>query len=394
MAHGDMQRRTWRTLELLRVLTLCLVAGLVLTAGGSGTPSAFTGVSLKVLNASSPPGGTMQMAVEVTEPIPIVIGSALIQLDTAVLGPVMGVALYGPAGAQSDAAGTALVSGNLLRVRTVSPSSTFGTSTAAPILAVTMGVSASALPGTQASLVLDPATSFWLDPSGAPYAQQVKNGTFVVGGTVSIDDVVPGAGLLPAGSTVVVRGFGFQPGALVEVDGVSVDSTVVVSDRQVNVTIGVAADLYGRRVRVRNPDLSRAAYRAYLRSAWLGRSARALLADTDPLFSPQAFTGAIFSASPGAGQFFGLALQNPAAAPADSTIELRAGDGTSIASAAVTLPARTRMSREVSELFPGHSIPAGGSLVVRSSSPVQMLGILGDETAGTVEPVLAALAFP
>src|SRR5712671_3727989 len=170
MTHGNEQRRSWHSMEFLRMLALCLAAGLVLTAArGASTPSNV--VSLKVLNASSPPGGTMQMAVEVTEPIPIATGSAIIQLDTAVLGPVMGVALYGPAGAQSDAAGTALVSGNLLRVRTVSPSSTFGTSTAAPILAVTLGVRADALPGAQARLILDPTASSWLDPAGVPYPE-------------------------------------------------------------------------------------------------------------------------------------------------------------------------------------------------------------------------------
>jgi hypothetical protein len=146
-------------------------------------------------------------------------------------------------------------------------------------------------------------------------------------------------------------------------------------------------------VRVKNLDLSRASYRAYLRAQWIGRSSRTLLADTDPIFSPVAVTGAFFTASPSSGQFFGLALQNPAATAADVTVELRSSSAT-VASTAVTLPARTRISREVPELFAGQPMPAGGVLVVRSSAPVQMLGLLGDETAGTVEPVLASLAFP
>jgi hypothetical protein len=377
------------------MLALFLLTGLLLTAGRSGPTDPFAGVSLKILNASAPPGGTMQLALEVTEPKPISTGSAAILLDTAVLGPVMGVALYGPAGAQSDAAGTAVVTGTRLTVRTVSPTSAFGMSTAVPILSVTMRVRPDALRGAQATLRLDPAASFWVDPTGHPYAQQVRNGTFDVAGTVSIHDVFPGTGLLPAGSTVVVRGMGFQPGAQIEIDGVPLASAAVVSDSEVQATIAVSADLYGRRVRVRNPDLSRASYFAYLRAAWLGRSARVLLANTDPLFSPQTFTGALFTASPAARQFFGLALQNPGAAPTDVTVELRStAAGAAIASASLTLPARTRTSREVSELFAGQPMPAGGFLVVRSTSPVQMLGLLGDEAAGTVEPILASLAFP
>lgn len=394
MAQGNMQRRAWRTMEFFRVLALCLAGGLFLTAGGSGSFEPFSGVSLKILNASAPPGGTMQLAVTLTEPKPIATGSAAISVDSGVLGPVMGVALYGPAGAGSDAAGAAVVNGNALAVRIVSPSSDFGTSVAAPILAVTIGVSPNALPGTQAKLLLDPAASFWIDPAGVSYSQQVKTGTFEVRGTVSINDVVPGTGLLAAGSTVVLRGIGFQPGAVAEIDDVPVNSATVVSDTEIDAIIGVSADLYGRRVTVRNPDLSRASYRAYLRAAWLGRSARTLLAQTDPIFSPQTFTGAFFTRSAAAGQFFGLALQNPAADAADVTIELRSSSAGSIATAGLTLPARTRMSREVSELFAGQTIPADGSLVVRSSSPVQMLGLLGDEAAGTVQPIAASLAFP
>ena len=250
------------------------------------------------------------------------------------------------------------------------------------------------MPGTHASLFLDPAASVWIDPFGQPYAQQIKNGEFEVGGTVSINDVFPGMGLLPAGSSVAVRGIGFQPGALVEIDGVPVSATNFVSSSEIDAILAVDADLYGRRVRIRNPDLSAASYRSYLRAAWLGRSGNPLLASTDPIFSPQTFTGAFFTSAPGPGQFLALALQNPAAGSADLSVELRSTAGRSIATTAVTLPPRTRISRQASELFAGVPVPADAFLVVRSSSPVQMLGLLGDDAAGTVEPVVASLAFP
>jgi hypothetical protein len=378
---------------LFGALAFCVGAFLV-TGARSGAAETFSGVSLKVLNASSPPGGVMQLNVTLTEPKPIATGSALLSVNTAVLGPVMGVAVYGPGGAQSDAAGTAVVAGDTVTVRTVSPSSAFGTSIADPIVSVTMRVRPDALPGAQSKLLLDPAGSSWTDPNGATYAQQVKTGSFDVAGTVFIEDVFPGMGLLPAGSTVVVRGMGFQPGALVEIDGVSLSAAAVVSGSEIDATIGVSADMYGRRVTVKNPDLSRASYHAYLRAAWLGQSARPLLTRTDPIFSPQTFSGAFFTPSPAAGQFFALAVQNPAANSADVTLELRSAASATIGTVAVTLPARTRIAREVSELFAGQTIPAGGSLVVRSSSPVQMLGLLGDDAAGTVGPVLASLAFP
>jgi len=394
MAYGSVRGRARRTTESFQVLVLGLSAGFLLTAADSGSPEPFSGVSLKVLNASAPAGGTIQLTVALTEPKPIVTGSAVLSLDTATLGSVMGVALYGPAGASSDAAGAAVASGNALTIRITSPSAAFGMDAAVPILAVTMGVRPDAAVGAQAKLLLDPASSFWLDPAGVLYAQEVKSGTFEVAGTVSIGDVFPGTGLLPAGSTVEVRGMGFEPGAIVEIDGVSVASAAFVSDREVAVTIADAADLYGRRVTLKNPDLSRASYLAYLRAAWLGRSAFPLLAATDPIFSPQALTGAFFTRPAAPGQFLGLALQNASADSADVTVELRSDAAGAIASTALTLPPRSRISREVSELFAGQAAPADAFLVVRSNSPVQMLELLGDESAGTVEPVTASLTFP
>jgi hypothetical protein len=394
MAQGNVRRRARQTTQAFRGVALCLAGGFLLAAGGSGSSDSFSGVSLKVLNSSAPPGGTIQLTVTLTEPKPIVTAGAGISFDTGVLGPVMGVALYGPAGASSDAAGAAVPSGNALTVRMTSPSGGFGTDPAAPILAVTLGVRPDANRGSQSTLLLDPAASFWIDPLGQPYAQQVKSGTFEVAGTVSINDVFPGTGLLPAGSAVAVLGIGFQPRAIVEIDGVAVASTTFVSSSELDVTIGVAADLYGRRVTVRNPDLSAASYRAYLRAEWLGRSANPLLASTDPIFSPQTFTGAFFTRAPGPGKFLALALQNPAVASADVNIELRSPTAGSIASTTVTLPPRTRISRQVSEFFATQALPADGYLVVRSNSPVQMLGLLGDDAAGTVEPVAASLAFP
>jgi hypothetical protein len=376
-----------------RPLALCTAAGLLLTAG-RGTEPPFNGLSIRVLDASAPPGGTIQLTVTLTEPKPIVTGSAALSFDALLLGPVMGLALYSPSGTLSDAAGAGVIRGNQLSLRSTSPSAELGTGIAVPLLTVTIGVRPDAPAGSMGILALDPAASLWLDPNGQPYPQQVRSGTFQVGGTISISDVSPAMGSLPAGSTVIVRGMGFQPGALAEVDGVRVASTTVVDSTEVQVVIADAADLYGRRVRVRNPDLSRAAYYAYLRAAWLGQSARTLLAATVPIFSPRTLTGAFFPNSAAPGQFLALALQNPGAGPAEVAVELRSSARELLASTAVTLPPRTRIAREVSELFSGATAPANGFMVVRSSAPVQMLGLVGDDAAGSVQPLSPALAFP
>lgn len=390
MEHPNRTRA--RTVFPLAAAFVSLSAGLPLGAAARAQ-EVFDGVSLKILNTRSPAGGMTQLLVTLTEPKPIVTGIASLSFDSGVLGPVMGVALYSPAGAQSDVAGTAVVSGGRLTVRTTSPGAEFGTGAAVPILAVAISVHPDALPTAESFLALDPAGSSWLDPTGVPYAQHVKSGKFQVGGSLSISDVFPGTGLLPAGSTVNVRGLGFVPGSIVEIDGVPVTATTLVSSTQLDVTIGADSDLYGRRVTVKNPDLARTSYFSYLRAAWLGQSSHALVAATDPIFSPQAFSSALFATSAPAGKFFAVALQNPGASPAQVQLDLLSDAGAPVASQAVTLGPRTRFSRDLLELF-GATAASASVLSVRSTSPVQSLGLLGDEAAATVEPVTAWLALP
>jgi len=211
-------------------------------------------------------------------------------------------------------------------------------------------------------------------------------------GAVSITDVLPGGGFLPAGSLVAVVGIGFQPGAQVLIDGVSLASTSWVDSSRIEVVTAVETQLDGRMVSVTNPDLTGATYFSYLRATDLGKSARPLLASTEAIFPVQTRTRAVFAA-PTSGTFFGLALQNPGAADSILSVELWDA-GSMVASASLTLPPRTKVSREVSELFPGIIPNAGSFFGLTAAVPVQMLGLSGNETDGSVTPVLPAVVFP
>jgi hypothetical protein len=260
---------------------------------------------------------------------------------------------------------------------------------------VSVAVRPDARPGADGTVAIDPARSLWIGPSGQPYPQRVQDGSFVVLGPLSISDVLPARGGLLAGSTVTVRGLGFQAGADIEIDGVLVGSTAFVGETELATTIAQSADMYGRKVNVTNPDHARASYRAHPRTDRLPPSTRPLLAATDPIFAPQTFSSAAFVSSAAAsGQFLALALQNPGDETAGVTVELRSAAAGLVASTALDLPPRTWMSREASELFPGAAVPEEASLLVRSSLPVQMLGLVGDEAAGSVAPLVPALAFP
>ncbi len=317
------------------------VPSIALAAGDS--------ISLPVPNEAAPPTGSVQLEVQalIGDPTPIIVD--LLGADP---GSVLGVTLPGA----PNTAGTVVTSGNALVIRTVSPS--------APL------VSGQAPVGTTASLTL----------------------RSVLNGTVSITDVLPGGGLLPAGSLVAVVGMGFQAAAVVLIDGIAFASASWVNSSRIEVVTAAEMQLDGRNVTVINPDGTGANYVAYLRATDLGKSARPLLAATEAIFPIQTLSSAVFAA-PTSGTFFGLALQNPQ--PADSIVSIELWDaGAVVASASLALSPRTKISREVSEFLPGVIPGAGSSFRLTATVPVQMLGLSGDETDGSVTPVLPALASP
>ena len=233
------------------VAALCAVAALTALdarAAHGADPVAgpgVAGVSIKVLNTRAPPGGALQFVLTLTEPKPIMTATA--SLLYTPIGAVMGVSLLDPAATVSDVAGTAVLRSGQVTVRTTrSAAATLGTAPGVPILTLTIGVAPNAPRGTAGTLGIDTAASVWLDPAGNPYPQQVKSGKFEIAGTVSITDVFPGGGPLAGGDVVAVKGVGFQPGALVEIDGVPVAATTFVSASELDVTLGAAADLHAR----------------------------------------------------------------------------------------------------------------------------------------------------
>ena len=350
----------------------------------AATADATNDLALKIPNESAPPGGWFQMKVKVTEPKPIIISSAAMSSPFA----VQGIVLPG----SPDAGGAAVLGPSGLVLRTISPSGTMGMSLAAPIIAVTFAVPAGMPVGAKAQLVLDPAASSFLAPLGV-YVPDVKQGMFTAGGTLSIGDIIPGGGFLPAGSAITVTGMGFQPGALVEVDGIDIVSATLIDSTRIDAVIAAAAQLDGRRVSVRNPDGTRAAYFSYLRARALGESARPLLLATETVFPVLPFSGAIFPVpAVAAGTFFAVAAQNPGPATSQVTIALQSPAGV-VASTTFSMPPRTEISREISEFLTGVSPHAGQAVAVTASAPVQLLGLVADTDAGSVTPVLPALSF-
>jgi hypothetical protein len=361
------------------LLGVLVTAALGARAQTATTAAAAAPLSLKVLDESAPPGGAIQLEVSATEPKPIIIGSGHIR---AIPGPVLGIVLPG----NPDAAGTAVSASDGVTIRLLSPSGNLGLLADTPVVDIVVGIPTTTKVGTTSSLALDGLV--FSGPQG-PYAPQIKPGIFTAKNIVSITNVIPGGGLLPAGSTVSIAGAGFLPGSSVEIDGATLSGTSVVSGSRIDVTLAGALQLDAKRVTVRNPDGTRSRYYSYLRAASLSPSSDALLAATDAVYPVQPISSAAFPSVSSSG-FMGFALQNPGAAAAQITIQLRSASAV-IATASLTLPPRTEVSRSAAELF--GSLPASSNVLsVSSSLPVQMLGLLGDSAAGTVTPVLPSVS--
>jgi len=329
------------------------------------------------------------MKVALTEPEPIVTGGCALEFGPAPLGAVQDVALFSPTG---NVSATAVIDGGRIFIAFNSPDGTFGTGGRdLTIAALAIPVRDDANPGDQSPLTLDPDASWWLNPMGDPYAQEVRQGLLTVGGSLSITDIVPGSAFVPANSTIAVLGMGFQPGARlrVQIEGVEVRSTRFVSPTRLEVTVGQDALMHGKRIRLTNgdPDRTMATYDSFMRSIPLGESSNTLLARTVPIFSLASFSEAYFNPFAGPGHFSALAFKNPGSESADISLEGYSAEGELIASTTFTLPEARRISREVSELLPDVVFAEGSYLRAISTVPVQMLGLLGDDAAGTVLPV-------
>ena len=371
----------------MSMLAAFLLAGSVLCFAGAGvdpvpTPG-FTGLSFRVLNATIPPGGMFQFQLLLTEPKPIGFGST----RPTVPAPTSGIALIDPIG---QTAGVAIIDSSGIRINFNSPLATFGTNPIIdyPILVIAMPIAADIPVGSQFPLSIDMANSFWLDATGQPYPQEIANGKLTIGGTLNISNVVPGGGLQPAGTKISIFGTGFTPDAGVSMEGVNlnVGDVQFVSSSQIDVVLPSALQMDGTRVRVTTAT-ERSTYFSYLRAHPVGESIHPLVARSYPLFSRQTYSSASLPWTGTGQQFTALALQNPGLDEVEVTVEMLAATGETLGTVSLPLPALSKITRDLTELF--SNPPAGASVVhITPSRPIQMLGLLGDDATGNVVPVI------
>jgi hypothetical protein len=352
--------------------------------GGGGEPA--NALSLDVLSATIPPNGVFQIQLDLTEPKPIHIGGTRFTASSTAFGSGVGSSIHSPSG---QACGIVLPTSNGFQVSFVSPDGTFGDNTSStfyPIMTLALPINANATVGSQVQASLDLANSVFVDPTGAQYPVEVKPGTLTIGGSLSITNVLPGGGTVAAGSTISIIGLGFTTSSTVQINGASVATTKLVSSNELDVTLSQSLALDGAGVQVTTGSQS-VTYFSYLRATNVGQSARPLLASSDTMFSQVTYTKASLPWSSSATTFTGLALQNPGTTAATITLQELSQSNQVLQTVSVSLGGRSKMTRDLADFF-GQPASGAASVGIQSDQPLQLLGIQGDTSAGTLTPVV------
>jgi hypothetical protein len=366
----------------IAILSLLLISTTGLFAGDDPP---FSGVELSIPDETVPPGGMLQLKVQITEPKPISKGGQKARFAGKMLGAPLGIALFSPSG---DASGTALVSKGSVQFSLSSSLIDMGNNVDYPIVTIAMPVKATAKEFQTADLTLDSSFSDWQDPKGKNYLVMLNNGTMTVGGTVSISTVVPGGGLQPAGTKIAIQGMGFQQNSKVQIDEAKFKNQTYVSPHEIDVTLSKAVNMTSRRVRVTSQNTNETvSYYSYARTVATGRSTHALIAATVPLFSQSTWSLGYLKPVISGSQYTGLAVQNPTAIAASVTLQLLSTNGSVLKTKLINLAAYHRISRDLTEFFAGATPSNGTTVKMTSSVPVQVLGLLVDDTLGTVDPI-------
>ena len=81
-----------------------------------------------------------------------------------------------------------------------------------------------------------------------------------VGGSLSVQNVTPGGGILPAGTVLHIHGLGFTPSTTVQADAFTISAARYTGPQEMEVTLDAPTELTGKRFVVKNADGSEVEY--------------------------------------------------------------------------------------------------------------------------------------
>ncbi|MEO8594794.1 MAG: hypothetical protein ABI759_15860 [Candidatus Solibacter sp.] len=190
---------------------------------------------------TAPAGTSVQFKLRADSPAQIAGGAFTLDLDPTVFGEISDLTVFGATG---DALGYAKINGRHAEVHFTSPSGSIGQLPGLPVATFSAPVNA----GATVPVTIDTALGPWYDTNGRPYLVTVTGGEFRAGGALSLRNVTPGGGYLPAGTVVRVSGGGFDSSTRVALDGVSIAAQHVTDAQHVEFTLGGATEMTGKHI--------------------------------------------------------------------------------------------------------------------------------------------------
>lgn len=305
-------------------------------------------LGLRISSETAPVGGMVQVKVFATAPQAITGGKVIFTADGSVgnFPQVMGVEVFSATG---DVSGLGFVDtlGDFTIVFS-SPSGGVARVPGLPLIEFTLMVDKAHTIG------IDPSSSF-TDLAGKTYdvtSNAIQAGAVAVGGTLTLQNVAPGAGL-----AMQIAGTGFTPDTTVAIDGASIASTAFVSSTLMTVTLAATIEITGKHVRMQNADGQHVDYWCWLHD-FISKVSEY------PIFPLISTTSAILASFVGAPGFFAtLDFQNPGPTPID--VAITSGQVTTTA----TVPS---WSASEVKIGTGAFIAAQS---ITSSGPIRIVGL-------------------
>jgi uncharacterized protein (TIGR03437 family) len=343
-------RRVFRCVIPTQLVLLALLAG----------PLPAADLALRISGETAPAGGWAQIKVFSQTPQLVASGRIVMTFDPAIFGTISSVAVFS---AQGDAMGIAAVDGTSLDVSFSSPANGIGQLPHLPVLTVTIPILATAHAGTVSPITLDASQSLWTGPQYTSYSVTADPGSVTVAGTLSVQNLTPGGGLLPAGALVRIHGAGFSAATTATVDGVAISNTQFAGPGEIDLTLAGAADLTGKRVELRNPDGSLVEYFSSMPS--VPDQSPAYVPSIQPLLSMQTWTSVAVTFTVRGGA---IALQNPNATAVDVVLQTPTPVSIQETQTTVTIPPGALRVYD-------SGIGYGTGLRAFASQPLRMLGL-------------------
>ncbi|MEX2303308.1 MAG: hypothetical protein WD733_20375 [Bryobacterales bacterium] len=335
--------------------------------------------SVRVAEELAPPGGLALIQIELTEPVPILTGDVTVARNGNVLGDMCGIGLFS---STLDVIGAGTRQGAQTRVRFVGFSGQVGVTPDLPMMAFAFEVSPQAGLGAQGSLDIIESSLRLEAPGGTIYRNDLKAGTVTVGG-ISITEVIPSNGIIPAGSRITFRGVGFQPDSRIDIEGADLNSFQVASATEIFAIAGQTFRIENRRIRLRNDDGAQDIFYTFTTAKLEPATTNPVLRTAIPILSPNAVSQALLTASP---DLLGLTVRNPNATAASVRVRAFSAGGTVLADRTVSIEANAQNTLTPSEWLNGANLSEASTYAVESEQPVQSLGLRLED--GAFAPVL------